>query len=244
MRQYGIVLAGGLGKRMGMLGELLPKALLPVGPSTLLDRHISAMRQSGMDHILVVYHPVFEQQFQIWYTSKATQGVSISLVKQRPSFGYGGAAALKAALGECYFPVANYLVVCADGYYPNGYGDITDTSAYVALGASYVNETSKFGKIEQDGKYAVKLTEKPIHGGPGTVSTGLYWFPHKQKSLKDVVESLTTSKRGELEISDVAKAYIAEGKAVISPIPSGDWIDVGTYADYVAAWQNELRAIK
>lgn len=239
MRTYGILLAGGLGKRLGLMGELLPKALLPLPGGLLIDQHVDYMKEAGVDCILVVYHPVFKNQFNAWYAASKHKG--ISLVEQRGS-DYGGGAALKAAIAETYFPKANYLVVCGDGYYPHTYTDIMKTR-YASLSVTESTSPERFGTVALDGPYVVSLNEKDasFKGMRAPVSTGVYWYPDamglypKSKiSLLSVLDSLTKSKRGEFEISDVAKAYIAEGLVTAHPV--SHWVDVGTYEDLKTVW--------
>lgn len=245
-RRYGIILAGGLGKRLGVLGELLPKALLPFGDSLLIDTHVKDMKEAGINHIYVVTHPHFRTQFNIWYN--ATKHEGITLVEQS-MVEYGGGAAVKAALNELYFPKSDYLIVCGDGYYGDdrykACGMSITNNRYAALGVRVSEEPWKYGRVVTNGPYIENLLEKCGGSKVDLVSTGVYWFPDasgnynaKKINLHKAVESLTRSKRGEFEISDIAKAYIDEGVVVTHPVPT--WIDVGTPEDYQRALKTHL----
>lgn len=238
-KMKGIVLAGGLGKRLEPLTRITNKHLLPVYSKPLIYYPIQTLVDAGISDILIVTGGNHAGEFLRLLGNGAEFGLKhINYTYQK---GEGGIAdALR--LAEHFADNEKIVVILGDNVMQKSIKEYVEKFKAQPSGARIllkkVSDPQRFGVAQMKGNRIVKIVEKPKHPSSNYIVTGIYMY---DLGVFDIIKTLKPSGRGELEITDVNNAYIERGDMYYD-ILKGWWTDCGTFESLLRA--NNLVAKK
>ncbi len=235
----GIILAGGLGKRLYPLTAVCNKHLLPIYNKPMIYYPIQTLVDAGVKEIMIVTGGNNAGDFLRLLGSGKEFGLKhIEYTYQK---GEGGIAdALR--LAEDFADGGKIVVILGDNIIEKSIKKYVDKfvqqkeSARILI--KKVDDPQRFGVVEFDDGKILKITEKPKKPKTDYIVTGIYMYDSK---IFDIIKTLKPSKRGELEITDVNNRYIQLGQLHYDILP-GFWTDSGTFDSLLKA--NNLVARK
>lgn len=225
----GIILAGGSGTRLYPLTEVTSKQLLPVYDKPMIFYPLSTLMLAGIRDILIISTPRDLPNFEKLLGDGSEYGIMLSYkIQEKPN---GLAEAF--IIGEEFIGKDSVAMILGDNiFYGNGLSlnlkkavDFTEHGA--AVFGYYVDDPERFGIVEFNDKgEAVSIEEKPEHPKSNYCVTGLYFYDN---SVVKYAKSLKPSKRGELEITDLNRIYLEDGRLNVITLGRGyAWLDTGT----------------
>ncbi|APT89936.1 glucose-1-phosphate thymidylyltransferase [Corynebacterium sphenisci DSM 44792] len=238
----GIILAGGTGSRLRPITDGLSKQLVPVYDKPMIYYPLSTLMLAGIREILIITTPVDAAQFRRLLGDGSRFGVRLSYAVQEAPRGLAEAFLLGAGhIGD--EPVA--LVLGDNIFYGPGLGTRLRRFRDVDGGAIFayrVADPSAYGVVDFDAEgRATAIQEKPTRPRSDFAVPGLYFYG---PDVVDIAAGLTPSARGELEITDVNRAYLEQGRLRVEILPRGTaWLDTGT-VDTLMAAGDFVRAIE
>jgi glucose-1-phosphate thymidylyltransferase len=226
----GIVLAGGLGTRLNPLTKVASKQLLPVYDKPLVYYPLSTLMLANIREILVIAAPNQIERFKELLGAGDDFGVSISYkVQEKPA---GIAESL--ILAEDFLDGSKSALVLGDNlFHGSGLGRRLEAFNKVTgaqIFGYHVQDPSPYGvaTVDSDNKVTA-LVEKPMNSESKIAIPGLYFFDETASSR---AKALTPSARGELEVLDLLKSYLADTALSLEMLPRGTaWFDSGTFDD-------------
>lgn len=233
-----ILLAGGTGSRLFPLTKGVSKQLLPVYDKPMVYYPLSVLLQADIKEILIITTPEDASSFQRLLGDGSQWGLQLSYAQQQQPKGIAEAFLIGASfIGND--PVA---LVLGDNIF---YGADFENKLVAAKNRSdevatifgyHVENPQRYGVIsfDADGK-AQAIEEKPKDPKSNYAVVGLYFYPN---SVLKIVEKIQPSARGELEITDVNQAFLAQGHLHVEPLERGyAWLDTGTHESLMEASQ-------
>ena len=234
-RRKGIILAGGSGTRLYPITQGVSKQLLPVYDKPMIYYPLSVLMLAGIREVLIINTPHEQAQFQALLSDGSQWGMDIRYAVQPSPDGLAQAF----LIGRPFLDGAPSCLVLGDNlFYGHGLTELLARAAGRREGATVfgyrVNDPERYGVVEFDNQdKVIDLVEKPQNPRSNHVVTGLYFYDEK---ACDYAADLKPSSRGELEITDLNRRYLAEGALYLQPLGRGHaWLDTGTHASLLEA---------
>lgn len=236
----GIILHGGHGTRLRPLTHAGPKQLLPIANKPMSQYALEDLREAGIIDIAVIIGDVYPEKVREFYGDGSKFGVKITYVPQDKPKG------IAHAINLCKDFVANdrFVVYLGDNILRKGLVDYTkkfqESTADAMILLCEVDDPSRFGIAELDGKKIKKIMEKPNNPTSNLAVIGVYFLTPK---IFGIIDKLKPSWRGELEITEALQLLMDNGNTIEYDTVTGWWKDTGTPEDILHANQLVLDSI-
>lgn len=226
----GIILAGGSGTRLYPLTKVISKQLLPVYDKPMVYYPLSTLMLAGIRDILLISTPADMPHFRDLLGDGSQFGIKLTYAVQDKPNGLAQAF----LIGEDFIAGEPCTMVLGDNFFYGGWfrrnlreAALNAASGYATVFGYYVKDPRRFGVMELDSdKNVLSVEEKPQKPKSNYCITGLYVYDGRAAHM---AKQLRPSERGELEITDLNRLYLEEGKLRAQILGRGfAWMDVGT----------------
>ncbi|MFI3252949.1 MAG: glucose-1-phosphate thymidylyltransferase RfbA [Eubacteriales bacterium] len=224
----GIILAAGKGTRLYPMTLPVSKPLLPVYDKPLIYYAVSTLIQGGIKDILIIIPPKEEESFRYLLGDGSALGISISYAQQIVPRGIADAF----IVGADFIGTDDVCLILGDNIFhtpdfSKRLKEVAKRKSGATVFGYYVSDPRPFGVVEfdQEGK-AISIEEKPDEPKSNYVIPGLYFYDNQ---VIKMAQNLSPSERGELEITDINKAYLEKNQLHVEPLEKDFlWLDAGT----------------
>ena len=232
----GIILAGGSGTRLHPLTLSVSKQLMPIYDKPMIYYPLSTLMYAGINEVLIISTPKDLPLFKDLLGDGKKYGCTFEYAVQEHPNGLAEAF----LIGEDFIGDDKVALILGDNiFYGTGLEKLLQTNNNPNGGIIYayrVNDPERYGVVEfdQDGK-AISIEEKPELPKSNYAVPGIYFYDN---TVVDIAKNIKPSHRDELEITDINKEYLKQGKLSVSILDRGTaWLDTGTFQSLMQASQ-------
>ena len=236
----GIILAGGSGTRLYPVTKVSSKQLLPIYDKPMVYYPLSTLMLAGIKDILIISTPEDTPTYESLLGNGEQLGININFQVQSSPDGIAQAF----LIGENFIGDKNVCLILGDNVFYGGnlrkklgntVSEVESNNNAVVFGY-YVNDPERYGVVEFDNSgNAISIEEKPKSPKSNYAVSGLYFYPN---DVISIVKQQKPSPRGELEITDVNKAYLNQNRLKVEQMGRGyAWLDTGTHDSLLEASQ-------
>lgn len=240
----GIILAGGSGTRLYPITKSISKQLVPIYNKPMIYYPLSVLMLADIRDILIITTPEDQEMFIRLLGNGKQWGINLQYAIQPSPDGLAQAF----LIGEKFIGNDSCCLILGDNiFFGHDFGKTLSQVSKIEKGATvfgyYVNDPERYGVVEfDDNRKAISLEEKPTKPKSNYAVTGLYFYDN---TVVEKAKKLKPSARGELEITDLNKLYLAEQTLDVKLLGRGiAWLDTGTHdslleaSNYVSAIEN------
>ncbi|ALM08455.1 glucose-1-phosphate thymidylyltransferase [Sediminicola sp. YIK13] len=232
----GIILAGGSGSRLYPITIAMSKQLMPIYDKPMIYYPLATLMSAGIKEILIITTPEDTVLFKKLLGDGSQLGCKFTYAKQENPNGLAEAF----IIGEKFIGKDNVALILGDNiFYGTGLSTLLQENNDPEGGIIYgyhVQDPERYGVVEfDDDGNAISIEEKPKNPKSKYAVPGIYFYDN---DVVRIAKEIKPSKRGELEITDINRAYLAEGRLKVSILDRGTaWLDTGTFQSLMQASQ-------
>jgi glucose-1-phosphate thymidylyltransferase len=232
----GIILAGGSGTRLHPLTLAISKQLMPIYDKPMIYYPLSTLIWAGINNILIISTPEDLPIFKKLLGTGEQLGCKFQYAEQISPNGLAEAF----IIGEKFIGNHKVALILGDNiFYGTGLSELLQKNNNPDGGIVYayhVHDPERYGVVEfDDNKNVVSIEEKPKHPKSNFAIPGVYFYDN---TVIEIAKKIKPSRRGELEITDINKTYLNQGKLKVSILDKGTaWLDTGTFQSLLQASQ-------
>jgi glucose-1-phosphate thymidylyltransferase len=232
----GIILAGGSGTRLHPLTKVVSKQLMPIYDKPMIYYPLTTLMSAGIQEILIISTSKDTPRFKELLGNGKEYGCTFEYAIQEQPNGLAEAF----LIGETFIGQDSVALILGDNiFHGSGLNEILQATTNPNGGvifAYHVQDPQRYGVVEFDSNNKViSIEEKPEKPKSHYAVPGIYFYDN---SVVQIAKNIQPSKRGELEITDVNKAYLKQGKLKVQMLDKGiAWLDTGTFQSLMQASQ-------